>query len=73
MRSSISNLTDLGDYKDNGFGVNVGGGLRAGSGPFSIRGDIRYFRQIDNLTPLDDFELGTLSFWRASAGVSFGF
>ena len=73
MRSHIEGFSDLVDYKDNGFGVNVGGGLRGGSGRLGIRGDLRYFRQISNLTPLNDFELGGLSFWRGSIGVSLGF
>ncbi|MCC7241283.1 MAG: outer membrane beta-barrel protein [Acidobacteria bacterium] len=73
MRTHIQDVSELFDYKDNGFGVNVGGGLRGGAGPIGIRGDIRYFRQISDLTPIRDFELGDFSFWRASVGVSFGF
>lgn len=73
MRSRITAASELLDYKDNGFGVNVGAGVRGGSGRLGIRGDIRYFRQIDDLTPLSSFELGTLSFWRGSVGLSLGF
>jgi len=73
MRSRIESVSDLLDYSNNGFGVNVGGGLRGGSGAVGIKGDIRYFRQVSNLTPIRDFELGDFSFWRASVGVSFGF
>jgi hypothetical protein len=73
MRSSIEAVGDLFDYTDNGFGVNVGGGLRGGSGNFGVRGDLRYFRQISDLTPISSFELGDFSFWRASVGLSIGF
>ena len=73
MRSRIEAVSDLLDYEDNGFGVNVGGGLRGGSGRLGIRGDLRYFRQISDLTPLRNFELGDVSFWRGTVGVSIGF
>lgn len=73
MRSSISDVSDLLDYEDNGFGVNVGAGLRGGSGRLGIRGDLRYFRQISDLTPLRNFELGDFSFWRGTVGLSIGF
>ena len=73
IRSSIEAPLDLFDYSDNGFGVNAGAGLRAGSGRFGLRGDVRYFRQLSDLSPIRDLELGDFSFWRASAGVSIGF
>lgn len=73
MRSHIESVSDLFDYEDNGFGVNVGGGLRGGSEKFGIRGDLRYFRQISDLTPLNSFELGDFSFWRGTVGLSIGF
>lgn len=73
MRSRIEAVSDLLDYEDNGFGVNVGAGLRGGSGRLGIRGDLRYFRQISDLTPLRNFELGDFSFWRGTVGLSIGF
>lgn len=73
IRSSIEAPLDLFEYSDNGFGVNAGAGLRAGSGRFGLRGDLRYFRQLSDLTPIRELELGDFSFWRASAGVSIGF
>ncbi|MGE0461167.1 MAG: outer membrane beta-barrel protein [Vicinamibacterales bacterium] len=73
MRSRIEDVSELLDYEDNGFGVNVGAGLRGGSGRLGIRGDLRYFRQISDLTPLRNFELGDFSFWRGTVGLSIGF
>lgn len=73
MRSRIEAVGDLLDYSDNGFGVNVGGGLRMGAGRLGVRGDVRYFRQISDLTPINSFELGDFSFWRANVGLSIGF
>jgi hypothetical protein len=73
MRSRIEGISDLFDYTDNGFGVNVGGGVRVGSGNFGVKGDVRYFRQLSELSPFDGFDLGDFSFWRGTVGLSFGF
>ena len=79
MRSRIEGFSELLDWSDNGFGMNVGAGARAGSGRFSLRGDIRYFRQLSELSPLvllggvGGLDLGDFSFWRSSLGVSLGF
>lgn len=76
MRSNIQSVDGLfEDLSDNGFGWNAGGGFRIGGSRFALRGDLRYFRQFNDLGSIDDIniELGSLSFWRAGAGVSFGF
>jgi hypothetical protein len=73
IRSNVQSVGDVFEYSDNGFGVNAGAGLRVGSGNIGIRGDLRYFRQLSDLTPIRNIELGDFSFWRASAGVSIGF
>lgn len=74
LRSRVGSFGDLFDATDNGFGVNVGAGVRVGGGRLSVRGDVRYFR---NLTTTDDVlledVLGDFSFWRATAGLSIGF
>ena len=72
MRSNIQSIGGLfEDVSDNGFGWNAGGGLRIGGDKFAVRGDLRYFRQFDDLGSIDDLniELGGLSFWRAAAGL----
>jgi hypothetical protein len=74
MRSRIDSPSDLFEFSDNGFGMNVGGGLRIGSAKgFGVKGDLRYFRQLNELGLFNNLELGDFSFWRASAGLSFGF
>ena len=73
MRSNIRGVGDLFDYSDNGFGVNAGGGLRVGAGGFAVKGDIRYFRQLSELSPFNGFDLGEFSLWRGTVGLSFGF
>ena len=74
MRSQVGSFGEFFDTTDNGFGVNAGAGVRVGSGRLSLRGDVRYFR---NLTDVDEavFEdvLGDFSFWRATAGIAIGF
>jgi len=74
MRSRIDSPSDLFEFSDNGFGVNVGGGLRIGSKKgFGVKGDLRYFRQVNDLGRVYNLDLGEFSFWRATAGLSFGF
>jgi Outer membrane protein beta-barrel domain len=73
MRSRIEAIGDLFEFSDNGFGMNVGGGLRIGSKGFGVKGDLRYFRQLSELGLFNNIELGDFSFWRASVGASIGF
>lgn len=74
LRSQVGSFGELFDATDNGFGVNAGAGVRVGSGRLSLRGDVRYFRNITDVdeTVLEDV-LGDFSFWRATAGVAIGF
>ena len=59
-----------------GGGVNVGAGL---NGYFNdnigLRGDIRYFRAVQDNKADNDFSLslGSFNFWRGSVGLSFRF
>lgn len=64
------------------FGMNVGGGVYLfPSQNFGIRGDVRYFRTLGDLTlndltnigGLDDLPLPRLDFWRATVGATFRF
>lgn len=76
IRSRIDDVGDIfGDAKNN-LGMNVGGGI---VGFFSdnvgLRGDVRYFRSLQDEEPDNDFDiaLGSFSFWRGSVGVTFRF
>ena len=74
IRPSISSVGGLfEDISDNAFGVNAGGGLRLGGGKFGLRGDLRYFRTLSDLTPISNIGLGNLHYWRGTVGVSIGF
>jgi opacity protein-like surface antigen len=77
IRTSITSPEDFfDDVSTNDFGFNVGGGV---GGFFTenvgIRGDIRYFRSLQDNEPDDEFDLsvGSFKFWRGTVGVIFRF
>jgi hypothetical protein len=74
MRSQVGSFGEFFDATDNGFGVNAGAGVRVGGGRLSLRGDVRYFRNVSDVDDaiLEDV-LGDFSFWRATAGLSLRF
>jgi opacity protein-like surface antigen len=76
IRSRIDDADDLFDVSSNSWGFNVGGGV---TGFFTdnigIRGDVRYFRSLQDDEPDDEFDVGLsdFRFWRGSVGVTFRF
>lgn len=74
MRSQVGSFGELFDATDNSFGVNAGAGIRVGGGRLSLKGDVRYFRNITDVNErvLEDV-LGDFSFWRATAGLAIRF
>ena len=75
IRSSVSGIGDFfDDVTRSDLGVNVGGGV---NGQFTdnvgIRGDLRYFRSLEDDSDDDEFDLGLsdFDFWRGSIGVTF--
>jgi hypothetical protein len=77
LRSRVtSGSTLFDDVSTNSFGFNAGAGLMGLLGEHvGLRGDIRYFRSLQDDDPDDDFDLsvGNFDFWRAYAGVTFSF
>jgi opacity protein-like surface antigen len=77
VRSRISDAEDLfDDLTTNDLAFNVGGGVIAMiSDRVGIRGDVRYFRALQDDEDDDDLdvEIGRFGFWRATAGVTFRF
>lgn len=74
IRSQLGDFGELFDATESSLGVNVGGGLILGSGRISLRGDVRYFRNVsESDDPLIDEALKDMRFWRSTVGVSFGF
>lgn len=75
IRSSVSSAGGFfDDLTANDWGVNIGGGI---NGMFSdsvgIRGDLRYFRSLEDNDPDSevDLALGNFDFWRGTVGVTF--
>lgn len=76
IRTKATSVGNFFDISENSFGVNVGGGV---IGQFServgLRGDIRYFRSVQDSDSGDDIDLdfGGFNFWRGTLGVTFSF
>ena len=74
IRSHVEGGTFFNDLSTNDFGLNIGGGLQ---GDFNenvgLRGDIRYFRSLQDNEPDDEFDLALsdFDFWRGTVGVTF--
>jgi len=58
----------------NDLGMDVGGGVMFLGGNVGVRGDLRYFRSLNNNDSNGaDLSLGDFRFWRGSVGVTFKF
>jgi opacity protein-like surface antigen len=78
IRSSVQSATGLfNDLSANDLGVNIGAGLNAHfNDNIAVRGDVRYFRDVqDNQPSADNFDLslGSFDFWRGTVGLTFRF
>lgn len=76
IRARATSVGNVFDLDDNSLGVNVGGGIVGQVNErIGIRGDVRYFRNIQDSEAGEDIDLdlGGFNFWRASLGVSFRF
>lgn len=76
LKSRVDGTDDFFDVSRNDFGVNAGVGAVLPLGErFGIRGDVRYFRNIGDPEPDDEFDLdfGSFDFWRATAGLAINF
>jgi hypothetical protein len=76
LRSRVDGGTFFNDLTTNSFGVNAGAGVIVMLGrTVGLRGDVRYFRALEDPERDDEFDLalGRLDFWRATLGVAFRF
>ena len=76
LRTSVSDLDGFFEIDDNSFGVNVGAGIIAFvQENVGLRGDVRYFRSVQDADPGGgiDLDLGGFDFWRGTVGVTFRF
>lgn len=74
IRAQIDSDGLFNDLSTNDLGVNIGAGI---NGQFSdnigIRGDLRYFRSLQENEPDNDLDLslGNFDFWRGTVGMTF--
>lgn len=76
IKSRIDEPDELFDVDSSDWGFNLGAGVTGFlSDNFGIRGDVRYFRSLQDNEPGDDFDvaLSDFRFWRASVGATFRF
>ena len=62
------------DLSTNDLGINIGGGINAHfNDMIGVRGDLRYFRSMQENEADNDFDLslGNFDFWRGSVGLTF--
>ena len=75
IRANVSSGTGLfNDLSTNDLGVNIGGGINAQFNEnVGIRGDLRYFRSLQDNEPDNelDLSLGSFDFWRGTVGMTF--
>jgi opacity protein-like surface antigen len=73
IKSRIGDAGDLFHVDTNDFGFNLGGGaMFFFTDHFGLRGDIRYFRSLQDNNPDNDLDLGfsDFRFWRGYAGAT---
>jgi opacity protein-like surface antigen len=76
LRTQVDGGAFFDDLSRNDLGVNVGGGAHGFfTDNIGIRGDIRYFRSLQDDEADDEFDIGLadFDFWRATVGVTFRF
>jgi opacity protein-like surface antigen len=74
IRSHISATTLFDELSTNDFGVNIGGGVHGFfNDTIGLRGDLRYFRSLQDNEPDNELDLGlsNFDFWRGTVGVTF--
>ena len=72
MKSRVKDVDEFFDVSRNDFGVNGGvGAMGFVSGNVGLRGDIRYFRNLSDPEPDDEFDIdfGDFSYWRGTAAL----
>lgn len=75
IRANVSSATGLfNDLSTNDLGINIGGGVNAQfNDKVGVRGDIRYFRTVQDSESDNDLDLslGSFDFWRGTVGLTF--
>lgn len=72
LKSRVEDVDQFFDVSRNDFGVSGGVGAMGFFGNnLGVRGDVRYFRNIGDPEPDNEFDIdfGSFSFWRGTAGI----
>jgi hypothetical protein len=72
IRTSYGNFLNFNAVSNNDFGYNIGAGVMGYfNSHFGLRGDVRYFRNLQNNSSSNtlNLDLGGFHFWRASLGL----
>jgi outer membrane protein with beta-barrel domain len=72
LKSSAKSVDEFFDVSRNDFGVTGGfGAMGFFTDNLGVRGDVRYFRNIGDPEPDNEFDIdfGNFSFWRGTAGI----
>jgi len=76
FKTRLEDPNQLANIDSNDFGLNAGGGLLVALGDHvSLRGDVRYFRDLQDTDPDGEFDvdLGEIDYWRAVGGITLRF
>ena len=76
LKSKVGDPEDFFHVSSTDWAIDVGGGaIFFLNDKFGVRGDLRYFRLLEDVEPEDDFNIGLASFkfWRGSVGATFRF
>jgi opacity protein-like surface antigen len=74
IKSRIDDADDLFEVSSTDWGFNVGAGVHGFfTDHIGVRGDIRYFRSLEDNEPDDELDLALRDFryWRGSVGLTF--
>lgn len=72
LKTRVEDTTGFFKVDSNELGLNVGAGvIFRPRGPLGFQGDVRYFRNLTDPEPDDEFDvkLGGLDFWRITGGI----
>ena len=76
MKFRVPDVDEFFDIDSNDFGMNAGAGIMLNLGQaFGARGEVRYFRDLQDPEPDDEFDVdfGGFHYWRGSIGLSLRF
>ena len=76
MKTRVEDVHGFFRVDSNDLGANLGGGVMLFPGDsIGLRADVRYFRNLTDPEPDAEFDvdLGGLSFWQATGGITFRF